>query len=80
MAKLDDALDAQGAVRKGPPCSVGTLLATLDNEERTALNAALANPTRSKRHLSEAISAAYQVRIQDHTLNRHKRKQCRCAQ
>ncbi len=78
MARLDDALGAQGKVRKGPPCSVGLLLAALDDEERAALNAALADKTRSKRHLSEAIRVAYKYEVQDHTLNRHRRQQCKC--
>jgi hypothetical protein len=78
MARLDDALGAQSKVRKGPPCSVGLLLAALDDEERVAVIAALADKTRSKRHLSEAIRVAYKYEVQDHTLNRHRRGQCKC--
>jgi len=78
MARLDDALGAQSKVRKGPPCSVGLLLAALDDEERSALTAALADQKRSKRQLSEAIRVAYKFEIQDHTLNRHRRQQCKC--
>ena len=78
MARLDDALGAQSKVRKGPPCSVGLLLAALDDEERSALIAALADGKRSKRQLSEAIRVAYKFEIQDHTLNRHRRQQCKC--
>lgn len=79
MARLDDALGAQDKVRKGPPCSVGLLLAALDDEERVAVIAALADKGRSKRQLSEAIRIAYKYDIRDHTLNRHRRGQCKCA-
>jgi hypothetical protein len=50
----------------------------VDQEERKALVAALADPTRNRRILSEAIRNAYKVEIAQETLARHMRGHCKC--
>jgi hypothetical protein len=51
----------------------------VDQEERKALVAALADPTRNRRILSEAIRNAYKVEIAQETLARHMRGHCKCS-
>ncbi len=78
MSKLAAALEAATATRKGPQCGVAALLAYVDQDERKALVAALADPTRNRRVLSEAIRNAYKVEIAQETLARHMRGHCKC--
>ena len=78
MSRLEAALEAATPTKKGPQCSVAGLLASVDQDERKALVAALADPTRNRRILSEAIRSAYKVEIAQETLARHMRGQCKC--
>ena len=78
MSRLEAALEAAEQTRKGPQCSVARLLNKVDQDERKALVAALADPTRNRRILSEAIRNAYKVEIAQETLSRHMRRHCRC--
>jgi len=79
VSKLAAALEAATATRKGPQCGVAALLAYVDQDEREALVAALADPTRNRRVLSEAIKNAYKVDITQETLARHMRSHCKCS-
>lgn len=78
MSKLAAALEAVSATKKGPQCGVAALLSRVDQSERSALVAALADPTRNRRVLSEAIRSAYRVEISQETLARHMRRHCKC--
>jgi hypothetical protein len=78
VSKLKAALEAAAATKKGPQCSIAALLGKVDQDERKALVAALADPTRNRRILSEAIRAAYKVEIAQETLSRHMRHHCKC--
>ena len=78
MSKLAAALEAVSATKKGLQCGVSALLARVDSDERKALVAALADPTRNRRILSEAIRNAYKVEIAQETLARHMRGHCKC--
>lgn len=81
MTKLEDALGAVGRTVKGPPCSLGNLLAHLPVEERKALEV-LVDPDHFPRTpgsaLSRAISSAYGIDVHRSTIDRHRRGDCVC--
>lgn len=64
----------------GSPCSVGTLLDTLDGPELEALNLMLGTPERrgwAASDIYDALTAeGYEVGYQ--TINRHRGRKCRC--
>jgi len=78
VSKLAAALEAATPTKKGPQCSVAGLLASVDQDERKALVAALADQTRNRRILAEAIRTAYKIEIAQETLARHMRGYCKC--
>ncbi len=55
MSKLEAAYEAAETQKTGPGCSVGHLLDKVDPEDRKALVAALADLTRNRAILAEAI-------------------------
>ena len=78
------ALEADESSRRGPNCSVSSLLATLEapaaDQLRTALAAKL--PDGSFRYTATSIQRVLKGRgviIDDKTINRHRRGQCRCV-
>ena len=79
MSRLEAALEAAQRTIKGPQCSVAALLNKVDPDERKALVAALADPTRNRRILADAIKTAYKVEIAQETLGRHIRRSCKCS-
>jgi len=78
VSRFEAALEAATPTRKGPQRGVPLLLDRVDPEERLALVAALADPLRNRRILSEAIRNAYKIEIAQETLARHMRGQCKC--
>ena len=78
MSRLEAAIAAADPTKKGPQCGLAILFSKVDQDERKALVAALADPTRNRRILSEAIRSAYKVEIAQETLARHMRGQCKC--
>ncbi len=78
MSKLEAAIEAAQASKSGPRCSVSVLLDQVDSDERKALVAAFANPTRNRAVLAEAIRTAYGAEITQGTIARHMRRHCRC--
>jgi len=79
VSKIEVAYEKAAQAKKGPRCSISLLLDKVDQEERKALVAALADPTRNRAVLSEAIRVAYKAEISQHTLARHMRKHCGCS-
>ena len=76
--KLKDALEAESirAVVKGPRCTVGQLLSKLDDEDASALRAAIDSDM-----LLEHIAAAIRltgVQMSAMTVSRHRRRLCLC--
>jgi len=64
----------------GAPCSVGTLLATLDTEERDALLLMLGNPEKpgwTAGDIYDAVTAEGHW-IGRQQINRHRGRRCRC--
>ena len=74
---LADALDSEGARRKGPTCSVSGILAALDDADRESLLAAFAS-TQPSSAISRAL-ATVNVQVASTTLSRHRRGECSCG-
>jgi hypothetical protein len=82
MSKLEEALAEVRRAVSGPPCSVGQLLATLEEEERISLLKLLNAedyPRTPSSVLVRAISAAYGIDIHRQTVDRHRRSDCVCG-
>lgn len=62
----------------GPPCSMATLLANLDDDDRQTLEAWLADPTMQHARIARALQASGHD-IKQLTVNRHRNGDCRCA-
>jgi chorismate mutase len=78
VSKIEAAYAQAAQIQKHPRCGVALLLEKVDPDERKALVAAFADPTRSRAVLSEAIRAAYKADIPQQTIARHMRRHCRC--
>lgn len=64
--------------RKGPDCSMGTILRTLPEQESQAVQAALDNPDWTAAALARLLTQEGH-RVQDNTVRRHRRGDCLCA-
>ena len=78
---LVDALASVKAPAKGPSCTVGLLLAGLDDTKRDAIEAAMGDPNVMHSALEAACRAADDVTHtpSSDTFSRHRRGLCRCA-
>lgn len=74
---LADDLANEVPVRKGPPCSVSTLLRQLDADDRAAVQAALDGP-QSHAHIARTLRK-HGHPIGDNTIQRHRRAECACG-
>jgi len=74
---LADALDREGARRKGPTCSVSGILGALDDDDRAALLASFAS-TQPSTAISRALTTI-NVQVAPTTLSRHRRGECTCG-
>lgn len=63
--------------RKGPSCTVATVLAALDAEDRGELEAALADPQIPSTHIARVLAADGHD-IRSSTVQRHCRGDCDC--
>lgn len=71
-------IEAAASPRRGPACSIETVLAELPDSERAELEKALA----SARYLGSDIAKVLRGRgfhVANLTVNRHRRGDCRCA-
>lgn len=77
-----DALTAAPPARKGPPCSVGTVLASADEETVATLRRILDTRTVSATAIAEVLSQHGRA-VTSYTVARHRRRGeangCRCA-
>lgn len=78
MALLDDLANPEYRAPTGPVCSLGILLKQLDKKTVDTLNAALTNPHAPSTKISQALTDLGH-RITSHTVQRHRRGECRCA-
>ncbi|WP_328491164.1 hypothetical protein [Streptomyces zaomyceticus] len=76
-----DALTSAPAAPRGPRCSVGTLLDTVDAEAAVSLRKVLDTTTVSANSIAETLSR-YGDPVTAYTVNRHRRRGapngCRC--
>ncbi|MEU3652837.1 hypothetical protein AB0E67_08280 [Streptomyces sp. NPDC032161] len=76
-----DALTQAPAVRKGPPCSVGSVLTSVDEETTEVLRRILDTRTVSSTAIAEVLSQHGQA-VTSYTVARHRRRGeangCRC--
>lgn len=70
-----DAKAAVGPVKKGPTCTMCILLASLDDQDRTDVQADLDNPGVGGTFIGRTLAAAGHP-IGQHVLDRHRRGQC----
>ncbi|MFG2865466.1 hypothetical protein [Streptomyces sioyaensis] len=77
-----DALTDAPAARKGPPCSVGTVLASVDEETVATLHRILDTRTVSSTAIAEVLNQ-HGREVTSYTVARHRRRGepngCRCA-
>ncbi|MEU8911787.1 hypothetical protein [Streptomyces nigrescens] len=77
-----DALSEAPAARKGPPCSVGSALTSVDEETAATLSRILDTPTVSSTAIAEVLNQHGQA-VTSYTIARHRRRGaangCRCA-
>lgn len=76
--RLADALAATPERHTGPQCSVGRALVELDGADADALRAALADETITAARLAAALRSIG-VDVGHATINRHRRRDCRCG-
>lgn len=74
---MRDRFSVPPAVNKGPTCGLGLLLSSLDPDERSALEEALANPLWRHASIEEALRAE-DHQIDASTISRHRRGMCKC--
>ncbi|MEU5425559.1 hypothetical protein AB0H73_08110 [Streptomyces olivoreticuli] len=76
-----DALAGAPAVRKGPPCSIGTVLNGTDEATAAALQSALDTPAITARLIADALGRHGEP-VTAYTVARHRRRGesngCRC--
>ena len=73
-----DALKAAKPVIKGPPCSVGVLLAELDAKQAIEVKEALASPLIGHTVIARAIQTEFGQRVAPQAIGRHRRGACLC--
>lgn len=73
---LAEAIAAQRVV-KGPSCSISVIRAQLDDEDRAALDAAMARTGTPSSVIARALRANGHD-VQHQTVQRHRRGECKC--
>lgn len=75
---LNAQLNTGPKVRKGPPCTMRTVLEALSDEDRGALEAALTDMTQPHAHIYRVLRENG-VEISINTVHRHRRGECACG-
>lgn len=80
MSSILEAIAAeQAAFRKGPACSIGQMLDTLDDKERVAVEGAIDDPTNPYTVLARAFTKAGH-KIGAEAIRRHRSRICNCRE
>ena len=75
---LADDLQAVGPTGPGPLCTVGRLLDGLNDEDRATLLGWLQDKNLTTATITLALRSRIAPKIGDYTIQRHRRKLCRC--
>lgn len=75
---LNAQLNTGPKVRKGPPCTMRTVLEALNDDDRKALEEALADRTQPHTHIFRVLRDNG-VNISINTVHRHRRGECACG-
>lgn len=78
MSAYEDARAKVAPLKKGPRCTMGSLLRTLTPDDRTALQDDLDNPFVQGTRIGKAL-AEMGSPIGQHVLDRHRRGDCGCT-
>ena len=70
---------AQTAPKKGPTCSVGKWLATVDDKTRSQFEDAAANVQVQTAHLARAIGVMAETKFDPQAVGRHRKGICNCG-
>jgi hypothetical protein len=68
----------QTAPKKGPSCSIGVFLATLQPAKRSEVDAALADADLQTAHLTRALELMAGRKFQPMSVGRHRKGGCNC--
>ena len=66
------------AVRKGPRCSIGILMAGMSRDDRAALNSAFDDPEWTSTSIGKMLDEHAGFKCSPHTVQRHRRGECTC--
>jgi hypothetical protein len=81
VTKIERELAKVSPTIKGSRCSVATLYASIEDEERGALKKSIEDYSATRipsLALSQAIAAAYGLDVHRASIDRHRRKDCLC--
>jgi hypothetical protein len=68
------------AIKKGPTCTIGLLLAAMDTDDRTTLASWLDDPrTYPGTWIADQLTDEYGQRVGDSTIQRHRKGRCLCT-
>lgn len=75
---LDNLADPNYRPRRGPNCSIALIVSTLDPDTAELFHAAMDNPYAPGTEIAKAMAErGYQMPA--HSLQRHRRGECRCS-
>lgn len=77
LATLADPEGARSLYHKGPVCAIATALETIPADQADLLRRALENPSARGIDISDALTA-FDLNVNAHTVQRHRRGRCRC--
>lgn len=64
--------------RPGGKCTIGAALATLNDDDRAAMGAAIADRSYTAKFLASVLSEAAGVTVGAQPMTRHRRRDCMC--
>jgi hypothetical protein len=78
MGNLAEAIAGISARRRGPQCTVSVILEKLAPPDRKDLATVLEDHSVSSQIVSQGILAAFELKVSQHTIGRHRRGDCLC--
>jgi hypothetical protein len=78
VPSLEQLSDPQYRPPKGPPCTVATILAGMDDATADRFRAAMDNPHAPSTDIARAVTDMGHP-IRSYGVQRHRRRECRCS-